>query len=62
MRLIDADELLLSAYWHGDPPTQNDPYGDGVDAVDVSDIEAAPTIKIKLAKGGTEIEFVREDR
>lgn len=58
MRLIDADALLLHSYWHGEPPTQSNPYGNGVDAVDVEDIEAAPTIKVKLSEGGTEIEFI----
>ena len=69
MRLIDADKLLLSAYWHGESWAQDKPYAaNGVDAVDVCDIEAAPTIEIinekyldKILKGGIEIESVRED-
>ena len=46
-RLIDADKLLLSTYWHGESWAQDKPYAaNGVDAVDVCDIEAAPTIEI----------------
>ena len=44
MRLIDADVLYEKSYWHGERPNVGNPYGDGVVAVDVSDIDDAPTI------------------
>lgn len=44
VRLIDADALIEKAYWHGERPDPGNIYPDGVGAVDVSDIEDAPTI------------------
>lgn len=44
MRLIDADALYEKAYWHGKLPDVGNPYADGVEAVDMNDIEEAPTI------------------
>lgn len=37
--LIDKDRLLALAYWHGPAPTQEDPFPEGTQAVDVADIE-----------------------
>ena len=44
MRLINADNLLDKAYWHGDKPDYDNLYADGVEAVDVRDIESEPTV------------------
>lgn len=44
MRLIDADALIEKAYWHGQIPTHGNLYPEGVEAVDVDNIEDAPTI------------------
>lgn len=44
-RLIDADALIEKAYWHGEHPSVDDLFAEGVDAVDVSDIDNAPTIE-----------------
>ena len=44
VRLIDANALIEKAYWHGERPDPGNIYPDGVGAVDVSDIEDAPTI------------------
>ena len=45
MRLIDADALIEEkGYWHGERPDVGNPFADGIEAVDVSDIEDAPTV------------------
>ena len=52
MRLIDADELVEKAYWHGEHPTVDHLFAEGVDAVDVSDIDNAPTIEAEPVRHG----------
>ena len=44
MELIDRDALIDKSYWHGEMPTYDNPFPNGHDAVDVEDIETAPTI------------------
>ena len=43
-RLIDANALIDKAYWHGEPHTYDCFYPEGTEAVDVDDIENAPTV------------------
>ena len=52
MRLIDADALVEKAYWHGEHPSVDDLFAEGVDAVDVSDIDNAPTIEAEPVRHG----------
>ena len=52
MRVIDANALVEKAYWHGEHPSVDDLFADGVDAVDVSDIEEAPTIEAEPVRHG----------
>lgn len=52
MRLIDADALIEEAYWHGDHPDVDNLFAEGVDAVDVSDIDKAPTIEAEPVRHG----------
>lgn len=51
-RLIDADALIEKAYWHGDHPDVDNLFAEGVDAVDVSDIDEAPTIEAEPVRHG----------
>ena len=51
-RLIDADALVEKAYWHGEHPSVDDLFAEGVDAVDVSDIDNAPTIEAEPVRHG----------
>ena len=51
-RLIDADALVEKAYWHGEHPNVDNLFAEGVDAVDVSDIEEAPTIEAEPVRHG----------
>lgn len=52
MRLIDADELIEKAYWHGERPDVGNPFAEGVEAVDMSDIDNAPTIYAEPVRHG----------
>ena len=52
MRLIDANALIEKAYWHGEHPSVDDLFAEGVDAVDVSDIDNAPTIEAEPVRHG----------
>lgn len=44
---ISREAVLNIAYWHGDKADADHPYPDGVDAVDVSDIEKIPAADVK---------------
>lgn len=52
MRLIDANALIEKAYWHGEHPDVGNPFAEGVDAVDVSDIDEAPVIEVEPVRHG----------
>ena len=52
MRLIDADALVEKAYWHGEHPSVDDLFAEGVDAVNVSDIDNALTIEAEPVRHG----------
>lgn len=52
MRLIDADALAEKAYWHGEHPDVGNPFAEGVEAVDMSDIDNAPTIEVEPVRHG----------
>lgn len=52
MRLIDADALAEKAYWHGEHPDVGNPFAEGVEAVDVSDVDEAPTIDAEPVRHG----------
>lgn len=43
---IDREKVLALGYWHGEHPDFDNPNPDGVDAVDVSNIEAMPAADV----------------
>lgn len=59
-RLIDANALVEKAYWHGEHPSVDNPFAEGVDAVDVSDIDNAPTIEAEPVRHGSIIETIED--
>jgi hypothetical protein len=61
MRLIDADALIEKAYWHGEHPDVENLYAEGVEAVDVSDIDDAPTIEAEPVRHGRWIKKQEKD-
>lgn len=49
---ISRKAVLALGYWHGEHPDVDCPFPDGVDAVDVSDIEAIPAADaVEVAHG-----------
>lgn len=62
MRLIDADALIEKAYWHGEHPDVGNLFPEGVDAVDVSDIDEATTIEAVPVRHGSIIETIEDGR
>lgn len=60
-RLIDANALIEKAYWHGEHPSVDDLFAEGVDAVDVSDIDNAPTIEAEPVRHGRWLCVVTEE-
>ena len=39
---IDREALYEKAYWHGGHPDVGNPFPDGVDAIDIKDVDAIP--------------------
>ena len=39
---IDREALYEKAYWHGEHPDVGNPFPDGVDAIDIKDVDAIP--------------------
>ena len=39
---IERDALYEKAYWHGEHPDVGNPFPDGVDAIDIKDVDAIP--------------------
>lgn len=62
MRLIDADALIEKAYWHGEHPDVGNLFPEGVDAVDVSDIDEATAIEAVPVRHGSIIETIEDGR
>lgn len=43
---IDREALYEKAYWHGEHPDVENPFPDGVDAVDIKDVDAIPAADV----------------
>ena len=57
---ISREAALALGYWHGEHPDVGCPCPDGVDAVDVSDIEAIPAADVVAVTRCKDCEFSRE--
>lgn len=44
---IERDRLYELGYWHGATPTLDNPFPDGVDAVDTKDIDSIPAADVR---------------
>ena len=49
--LISRQAAIDLSYFHGEPATWDNPIPDGVDAVDVADLEALPNVRLKHKTG-----------
>ena len=43
---IDREALYEKAYWHGEHPDVGNPFPDGVDAIDIKDVDAIPAADV----------------
>lgn len=43
---IEREALYEKAYWHGEHPDVENPFPDGVDAVDIKDVDAIPVADV----------------
>ena len=43
---IDREVLYEKAYWHGEHPDVGNPFPDGVDAIDIKDVDAIPAADV----------------
>ena len=43
---IERETLYEKAYWHGEHPDIDNPFPDGVDAIDIKDVDAIPAADV----------------
>ena len=49
---IDREALYEKAYWHGGHPDVGNPFPEGVDAIDIKDVDAIPASDVALVVHG----------
>ena len=49
---IEREALYEKAYWHGEHPDVGNPFPDGVDAIDIKDVDAIPTADVAPVRHG----------
>ena len=53
---IEREALYEKAYWHGEHPNVDNPFPDGVDAIDIKDVDAIPSADVAPMRHGRWIE------
>ena len=53
---IERETLYEKAYWHGEHPDIDNPFPDGVDAIDIKDVDAIPAADVIPVRHGRWIE------
>ena len=49
---IDREALYEKAYWHGEHPDVGNPFPDGVEAIDIKDVDAIPAADVAPVRHG----------
>ena len=49
---IDREALYEKAYWHGEHPDVGNPFPDGVEAIDIKDVDAIPAADVAPVRYG----------
>ena len=49
---IEREVLYEKAYWHGGHPDVDNPFPDGVDAIDIKDIDTIPAADVSPVRHG----------
>ena len=55
---IEREALYEKAYWHGEHPDVGNPFPDGVDAIDIKDVDAIPAADVAPVRYGRWTECV----
>ena len=53
---IEREALYEKSYWHGEHPNVDNPFPDGVDAIDIKDVDAIPSADVAPVRHGRWIE------
>ena len=53
---IERESLYEKAYWHGRHPDVDNPFPDGVDAIDIKDVDTIPAADVAPVRHGRWIE------
>ena len=49
---IEREAVYEKAYWHGEHPDVDNPFPDGVDAIDIKDVDAIPSVDVAPVRHG----------
>ena len=49
---IEREAVYEKAYWHGEHPDVGNPFPDGVDAIDIKDVDAIPAADVAPVRHG----------
>ena len=49
---IEREALYEKSYWHGEHPNVDNPFPDGVDAIDIKDVDAIPSADVAPVRHG----------
>ena len=49
---IERESLYEKSYWHGRHPDVDDPFPDGVDAIDIKDVDTIPSADVAPVRHG----------
>lgn len=49
---IEREALYENAYWHGEHPDVSNPFPDGVDAIDIKDVDDIPAADVAPVRHG----------
>ena len=59
---IEREALYEKAYWHGEHPDVGNPFPDGVDAIDIKDVDAIPAADVAPVRHGRWILEAHDER
>lgn len=59
---IEREALYEKAYWHGEHPDVGNPFPDGVDAIDIKDVDAIPSADVAPVVHGKWIMEAHDER
>lgn len=58
---IERESLYEKAYWHGEHPDVGNPFPDGVDAIDIKDVDAIPSADVAPVRHAKVIDKIYDD-